>query len=140
MSGATQGSREALPLSWHRFALSCHPAERAVPELRLVLRGALATLGLPAELAEATELVATELAGNAVRRAGGDFSFRLLPTPAALRIEVADPSARLPRTPPPAALATHGRGLPLLAALADDWGAVPTATGKTCWAVFHRPH
>jgi anti-sigma regulatory factor (Ser/Thr protein kinase) len=122
-------------VNWHEVTVSCPPVPRVVPELRVLLRPVLAQLGLPAGLAEAAELVTTELATNAVRHARGDFSVRLRPTPGGLRIEVADPSAERPEAVGrPGPLDEHGRGLPILATLTQRWGVTPTPGGKICWA------
>ncbi|MFD7708846.1 ATP-binding protein [Streptomyces sp. NPDC059785] len=96
---------------------------------------------------ECLTLVTAELAANAVRHGhvpGRDFAVRLIATGRTLRVEVADTRAeRLPllslREPP--GEAESGRGLMLVAALADRWGAVPRTEGpgKTVWAEWDRP-
>ncbi|WP_062209895.1 SpoIIE family protein phosphatase [Streptomyces sp. NBRC 109706] len=50
-----------------------------------------------------------------------------------LRVEVTDASDKLPHRREPGELASSGRGLLLMEALADSWGAHPRGDGKTTW-------
>ncbi|AZP17005.1 ATP-binding protein [Streptomyces aquilus] len=97
---------------------------------------------------ETLTLIAAELTANAVRHAhipGRDFHLRLTTTATTLRIEVTDtrtekhPSPTC-TTPPPSADSESGRGLLLVATLADNWGCAPrpNAPGKTVWAELLR--
>ncbi len=92
-------------------------------------------------------LLVAEPAANAVvhgRVPGRDFALRLalsapLPLPTTLRVEVTD--ARGGRRPPPTpdADCESGRGLLLVASLADAWGCEPHHPGgKTVWAEYAR--
>lgn len=91
---------------------------------------------------EAFTLITAELTANAVRHGhvpGRDFHVRLTLTEGTFRIEVTDTRAeKLPPLAPPTpdAVSESGRGLHLVAALADDWGVSPreAAPGKTVWA------
>ncbi|EGX57888.1 hypothetical protein SZN_20522 [Streptomyces zinciresistens K42] len=91
---------------------------------------------------EALTLITAELTANAVRHGhvpGRDFHLRLTLTEDAVRIEVTDTRAEqqpAPSPPPTDLLSESGRGLLLVAALADDWGVTPrpAAPGKTVWA------
>lgn len=54
--------------------------------------------------------------------------------PRALRVEVRDFVARLPRMRGPSADdGTHGRGLVLVQSLADAWGVQAHGVGKAVW-------
>ncbi|MFI6850380.1 ATP-binding protein [Kitasatospora sp. NBC_00085] len=102
--------------------------------------------GYDSPLNDTLALITAELAANAVRHGhvpGRDFAVRLAEHPDVLRIEVSD--TRTERTPPatlptPSADAESGRGLLLVAALADHWGTSPrpAAPGKTVWAECRR--
>ncbi|MER7779757.1 ATP-binding protein [Streptomyces sp. NPDC096191] len=93
-------------------------------------------------------LVVAELCANAVRHSrvqGRDFELRLTADrgPRTVRVEVTDTvGERVPVLRPPAAEgdgpAESGRGLLLVAGLADDWGWHPRAggPGKTVWAQY----
>ncbi|MEU6862797.1 ATP-binding protein [Streptomyces sp. NPDC046876] len=108
--------------------------------------------GIPygTEAHDAIVLLVAELSANAVRHGrvpGRDFHMRLV-VPAqpigAVRIEVTD--TRGERKPEPAqrlpgADRTEGRGLLLVAALADRWGWGPRpcgSPGKVVWAEYDR--
>ncbi|WUJ83602.1 ATP-binding protein [Streptomyces sp. NBC_00377] len=92
-------------------------------------------------------LITAELTANAVRHGhvpGRDFEVRLIAGEAALRVEVSD--TRTERVPPlspnePPVEAESGRGLMLVAALADEWGTASRhgAPGKTVWAEVRCP-
>ncbi|MGW1140455.1 ATP-binding protein [Streptomyces zhihengii] len=94
------------------------------------------------DLSETVALLVAELAGNAVRHGrvpGRDFrlALRLDRARALVRVEVADACALLPPAvrPVPADDDESGRGLLLVDALADRWGAEPRdPVGKTVWA------
>ncbi|MCX5007714.1 ATP-binding protein [Streptomyces sp. NBC_00638] len=94
---------------------------------------------------ETVTLITAELAANAVRHGhvpGRDFHLRLAGTDRVLRVEVTDTRAeRLPVPEVPYPDGESGRGLLLVAALADDWGVAPrpAAPGKTVWAEVGLP-
>jgi serine/threonine-protein kinase RsbW len=90
------------------------------------------------------ELVAAELMTNAVRhsasgQAGGTFTLTVRQRPGWARIEVQDLGDGQWRAPAPAGddSAEEGRGLAIVAALADDFGH-EAAEGRmqTCWAAL----
>ncbi|MFC8664146.1 ATP-binding protein [Streptomyces sp. NPDC057199] len=91
---------------------------------------------------ETVTLITAELTANAVRHGhvpGRDFHLRLTGSDDVIRIEVTDTrSERLPAPETPSPDHESGRGLLLVAALADDWGVTrrATAPGKTVWAEF----
>ncbi|WP_189744971.1 ATP-binding protein [Streptomyces tendae] len=94
---------------------------------------------------ETLTLITAELTANAVRHGhvpGRDFHVQLTLAEGTFRIEVTDTlTEKRPPTSPPAtdSLSESGRGLLLVAALADDWGVTPrrAAPGKTVWAQLH---
>ncbi|WP_167549257.1 ATP-binding protein [Streptomyces davaonensis] len=96
---------------------------------------------------ETLALITAEFTANAVRHGhvpGRDFHVRLTLTEDTFRIEVTDTRAeKQPPSPLPApdSASEFGRGLLLVAALADDWGITPrpTAPGKTVWAELRVP-
>ncbi|WP_404819007.1 ATP-binding protein [Streptomyces phaeolivaceus] len=91
---------------------------------------------------ETLTLIAAELTANAVRHGhvpGRDFRLQLTLAEGTFRVEVTDTRAESqpPSTPPtPDSASESGRGMFLVAALADDWGVTPrpAAPGKTVWA------
>jgi anti-sigma regulatory factor (Ser/Thr protein kinase) len=104
---------------------------------------------------ETLTLITAELSANAVRHGhvpGREFRLQLTLVEDTFRIEVTDTRGEKqpPSTPPtPDSASESGRGLLLVAALADDWGVAPrpAAPGKTVWAELRvtagghpRPH
>ncbi|WP_420856857.1 ATP-binding protein [Streptomyces populi] len=91
---------------------------------------------------EALTLITAELATNAVRHGrvpGRDFEVRLVATAELVRLEVSDARAErvpLPSLSEPPGDAESGRGLMIVAVVADRWGSVPRSKGpgKTVWA------
>jgi anti-sigma regulatory factor (Ser/Thr protein kinase) len=79
-------------------------------------------------------LVVSELASNAVLHAGAPFSVSVRYTGSAVRISVRDWSPTKPvlRNGGPASLS--GRGLHLVAAMAESWGVDSDPDGKAVWA------
>ncbi|MEU5287736.1 ATP-binding protein [Streptomyces sp. NPDC020755] len=93
--------------------------------------------GHPALAGDAALLV-SELATNALLHGairGRLFRVHLALTASALRIAVSDPRGeRLPSLRRPDADDCYGRGLLIVAQLADDWGVEPRTVGKTVYA------
>lgn len=94
-----------------------------------------------AGLAGTAGLLVSELATNALLHGclrDRLFRVRLQLTASTLRIEVSDPRGeRLPRLRLPEDDECFGRGLLIVAELADRWGIEPRTVGKTVWAECH---
>lgn len=118
---------------------------RAPGIARATLRAVLATYGL-AELAPTAELLAAEMLNNAHCHTDGPYALRLrASSPKGIRVAVWDSN---PQIPPgfgapeelgaaPPVDAESGRGLHLVQACADAWGAYPLGaapSGKLLWA------
>jgi anti-sigma regulatory factor (Ser/Thr protein kinase) len=107
----------------------------SVPGARQFVAESLAAL--EPEVGETAVLLVSELATNAVVHASSDFAVTVeYPTPAGrVRIEVVDhaPGEPTPLQPPPSD--PHGRGLLLVASLAQAWGVKGAGrrAGKTIW-------
>ncbi|MHC0430635.1 SpoIIE family protein phosphatase [Streptomyces sp. O3] len=91
-----------------------------------------------ADLADVTELVVSELVGNALRYGGGPGQLRLLRTER-LVVEVSDTGPDLPRIQHADVSDEGGRGLQLINMLCRRWGSCRTATGKVVWAEQNIP-
>lgn len=130
------------------WAYTLHlPHDPRAPRIaRGTLRLILAAHGMP-ELAPTAELVAAELLANAHCHTKGPYALRLRSADSGrLRVAVWDTDPHVPPgfskapAPPPPPDAEHGRGLPLVRACADTWGASvlcePGASrgGKLLWA------
>ncbi|MET9254878.1 ATP-binding protein [Streptomyces sp. NPDC003717] len=128
-----------LSTSVHSFTQMLSSTRRGARLARLLGATALRAWNAPQDLTERTELVVAELAANAVlhgRVPGRDFRLTLAYDAAAERVTVEVTDARgdrIPRTGPAVAgYEVGGRGLLLVAALADHWETVPyPPSGKT---------
>jgi anti-sigma regulatory factor (Ser/Thr protein kinase) len=133
-----------LPESGCEFAMEFTSTLRGARLARKLVSRRLDDWGHPygGGVNDTVTLIGGELAANAVRHghvAGRGFHLRLAMTPEVIRIEVSD--TRTERQPVfPAVIpdpdAESGRGLLLVAQLADRWAVAPRpgAPGKTVWA------
>jgi len=85
-----------------------------------------------------TELVVSELLGNAIRHADGPIRLRLLRN-RTLICEVADGSSTSPHLRRAAITDEGGRGLFLVAQMVQRWGTRYTSEGKIIWAEQDLP-
>lgn len=85
------------------------------------------------------ELVVTELISNAIRHASGPIRLRLI-LDRTLIVEVSDTSSTAPHLRRATGFDEGGRGLMLVAQLAQRWGARHSAGGKTIWAELQLPN
>jgi len=109
------------------------PAEPAsVAEARARIGRQLALWGLE-DMAFSTELILSELVTNAIRYAVGPIRVRLL-YDRTLICEVSDSSSTSPHLRSAALTDEGGRGLFLVAQLAERWGTRYLPAGKIIWA------
>ncbi|WP_406118032.1 SpoIIE family protein phosphatase [Streptomyces sp. NBC_00989] len=92
----------------------------------------LAAWGLT-EAAFATELIVSELVTNAIRYGAEPIVLRLI-RDSTLICEVSDGSGTAPHLRRARVFDEGGRGLLLVAQIAERWGTRQTSTGKTIWA------
>lgn len=108
----------------------------SVRQARNLVMASLIEAGCTIETIEAARLVTSELATNAIRHADGDrYTVDVAIDHGVLVVEIVDDDPTEPVQPtaaPPEA--EGGRGLWLVAALAQHWGVRPTpAGGKAVW-------
>lgn len=107
----------------------------SVREARAMVRRRLGA----GEAAEAAALCVSELVTNAICYTrsglpGGTFAVSVQPGPGGIMIRVRDAGARtLPVLASPEPGAEHGRGLAIVAAVAEEWGTEPAAAGRATW-------
>ncbi|MGV9697884.1 SpoIIE family protein phosphatase [Streptomyces sp. NPDC003470] len=108
---------------------------------RLALRTALADWSL-GPLSETAELLACELATNALLHARGDSTLTVSPVAGrgpTVRLAVTDTSPVSPRRRAATERSTSGRGLMLIEELASAWGVESRGNGKTVWCEVTLP-
>lgn len=95
----------------------------------------LVSQGIDTDSIDEVVLVASELVGNAVRHTPpGPLDITWDIDPGGVTVRVADPSSTLPTLRAPLETEPGGRGLTIVAAVSDDWGAYPLGSGKRVWA------
>lgn len=123
---------KALPQD--RVLTRALPADpEAAPIARAAARRQLETWGMDEETAFTTELIVSELVGNAVRYGTPPLRLRLI-LERMLTCEVSDTATSAPQVKHARTIDETGRGLFIIASVADQWGTRYQAQGKTVWA------
>ncbi|KUJ67128.1 serine/threonine protein phosphatase [Streptomyces albus subsp. albus] len=104
----------------------------AAGQARKLVRGQLAAWQLT-ELIDVTELMVSELVGNALRYGGGPGHLRMVRS-SRLAVEVSDRGPDLPQIQHSTPSDEGGRGLQLVNMLCRRWGSCRTWDGKVVWA------
>jgi anti-sigma regulatory factor (Ser/Thr protein kinase) len=112
--------------------LNLAPTPDAAAEVRRRLRAAARGSAFESRLEDA-ELAATELVTNAVLHGRQPIRVTIRLDEERLRVEVADASPVSPTFSLLDPTAVTGRGLLLVASVADHWGVEPDAEGKVVW-------
>lgn len=107
------------------------PDPSAVGQIRAAAVRKLIEWGL-AEEAFTAELILSELVTNSIRYAAGPIRVRLI-RDTSLICEVSDRSSTSPHLRQAATTDEGGRGLFLVAQLAERWGTRYTTSGKVIW-------
>lgn len=129
--GASTASAEDHP-TVRGFEADFLPADVRVGQMRRITTAHLRLWDLTPLIDTAT-LVVSELVTNAVRHGKGHpIKLRVTCSAAALRIEVTDGTRQPARLTPTDEWGEHGRGLLLVAALAQQWGVSPDGTMTWC--------
>jgi anti-sigma regulatory factor (Ser/Thr protein kinase) len=116
-----------------RLNLALDSSTDAPRQARQAICELLARFGRTDLGADAAVLV-SELVTNAVLHAGGPITVSAVYLDSILRVEVHDTDTHpLPALRKPSASDKTGRGLHLVALLADRWAIEPTPAGKTIW-------
>jgi anti-sigma regulatory factor (Ser/Thr protein kinase) len=108
-----------------------------VGEIRAAATRALTEWGLE-EQAFTTELILSELVTNALRHGSGPVRVRVI-RERELICEVSDEGSTAPRLRQATTFDEGGRGLFLVAQLAERWGTRWTPEGKIIWAAQPLP-
>lgn len=97
------------------------------------VRYVLADHGVNEKVTGVVELLTSEVVTNALIHARSASSLCVFVWPAVIRVEVEDPSSLLPVPRRVGVEAVFGRGLTIVAALAQSWGVEPGPRGKRVW-------
>jgi anti-sigma regulatory factor (Ser/Thr protein kinase) len=111
------------------------PTRRA----RAFCHGVLSTWQVSEHKQEDIVLVVSELVTNAILHGESAQQLRLRRTSRRVVVEVFDNGRRMPHPRVADVEAENGRGLYLVARLADRWGARPVHGGKVVWCEFDQP-
>lgn len=107
---------------------------KAVSSTRKTLMRQLQAWGLD-HLADDLQLISSELVTNAMRYSKGPIKVRLKIRGSRVRVEVTDSNPdEVPEALDAGETLSHGRGLPLIDAIAASWGVVKHSKSKTVWA------
>jgi anti-sigma regulatory factor (Ser/Thr protein kinase) len=122
-----------------RLELPATPAAASVA--RLFVRCLCEEWGV-AGVADVAELLSSELVTNAVIHARSAIELEAVKTHSSLRVDVRDvgPGSITAAVLPPPSEAEGGRGLGIVASLADTWGVDDTGHGKSVWFTLATPH
>ena len=124
---------EKRGMSSFSASIDLPPVPSSVPLARRLVRDVLHTWAAPHDRVDA-ELLVTELVANVVDHAGVDvLTLELELAGAWLRLGVIDGSAVLPVVREMSVAGERGRGMQLVAAIADRWGAEEHQGGKRVW-------
>ncbi|GAA5214374.1 ATP-binding SpoIIE family protein phosphatase [Streptomyces thinghirensis] len=113
------------------------PDGKAAGQARTAVREQLVKWGLD-DLVDTTELVVSELVGNALRYGNAPGELRLL-RHERLSVEVSDSGPDLPQIQHADVSDESGRGLQLINMLCRRWGSCRTPGGKVVWAEQDLP-
>ena len=113
------------------------PAELSTPgAARHFVVEALRTAGVPES--ETVPVAVSELVTNSVLHAASTTKVVVVVDPTIVRVEVHDADLTLPEPRHPGPDTVTGRGLLLVEALTDRWGAERTGGGKVVWFELDR--
>jgi DNA-binding response OmpR family regulator/serine phosphatase RsbU (regulator of sigma subunit)/anti-sigma regulatory factor (Ser/Thr protein kinase) len=124
-----------LPRPGDRTTRFVPSRQSAVRDARSYTLARLAPWRLPTRVCDDVVLLVSELVTNAVVHGRAPIELRLRHTGTHVLIEVCDGATFLPRKLRPTADDEHGRGLQLVARVADRWGTRPTVDGKSVWCL-----
>ncbi|MFH9729714.1 SpoIIE family protein phosphatase [Streptomyces sp. NPDC017260] len=114
------------------------PDGTAAGQARTAVREQLVRWGL-GDLVDSTELVVSELVGNALRYGNAPGELRLLRHERRLSVEVSDSGPDLPQIQRADVSDESGRGLQLINMMCRSWGSCRTPEGKVVWAEQDLP-
>ena len=121
-------------------ALELPAKPTSAKEARRFISQFCAAADLPEELCQTAALLTSEVVTNAVLHGRTRATLRVQEPPPYLRVAVEDANPDLPEIgDAPELGSASGRGMHIVAALADRWGIEATPTGKAVWFELDMP-
>ena len=119
----------------HVYELNLRDRPEDVRAARMFFRDVARELQLAEDQTQAGELALSELVTNAIVHAGGLITVRVWRDGDGLHLEVVDGDAQTPRMAKPNPEGFDAGGLPIVAAVAQEWGwdEGPNGRGKRVW-------
>jgi hypothetical protein len=127
-------SVEVFTIGFREFS----PSRDCVREVRQFVGETLERVGIDQDAVFECQLIADELAANAVVHVGSSFSVAIELTEELVRIAVRDESNSRPVPRSAAPREESGRGLVIVSGTASGWGSIPLGRGKEIWADVSR--
>ena len=117
-----------------RFAIDLDASPESVRRARQFFAGVARRMRLDPEQVRRGELAVSELVTNAVRHTSGPIELSARRGRPSVRVEVSDGDPSSPHMMDPSLDTDGGRGLPVVAAMADEWGwDSDDRRGKRVW-------
>jgi len=120
---------------WESASWEVPPENNAVARARSFVTNTLRGWAAPDDTTDTVQLLASELVTNAIVHGLPPIELRLRSHAGEILLEVLDGANFIPRKLRPTPDDEHGRGLQLVALLADRWGSRVTDRGKAMWCV-----
>ena len=119
----------------HVYELNLSDRPEDVRAARMFFRDVARELRLAEVQAQTGELALSELVTNAIVHAGGAITVRAWRDGDGVHLEVIDGDPQTPRMAKPSPEGFDAGGLPIVAAVAQEWGwdDGPNGTGKRVW-------
>jgi anti-sigma regulatory factor (Ser/Thr protein kinase) len=115
------------------------PSPECIALVRQFVGRVLESHLLPADQVFECQLIADELATNALRHAGSIFSVAVEIADTGVRIAVRDDSSDYPVRRHSSTESLGGRGLSIVSATSEEWGVESLGLGKETWADVMGP-
>lgn len=119
----------------HVYEINLEDRPDQVKVARRFFRDVARNLKIDDSQAEAGELALSEIVTNAIVHAGGSITVRAWKHKRGLHLEVIDGNPTTPRMASPGPATVGGAGIPIVAAVAGEWGwdDGPNGMGKRVW-------
>jgi len=129
-------ARVAPPECVANFSCRLEAHEPSVRDVRDAVGRRLHEWSVPDPVADNVVLAVSELVTNAILHGEAPIDLQVGTRGGEVRLEIEDRARFEPRMMRPNSEDEHGRGMQIVAAIADRWGSRPTDSGKCVWCTF----